>query len=267
METLLMISALRGSSAKRVTAVLPIFGYARQDKKDHQRACVTARLIADLLEVAGVDRAITIDLHASQIQGFFVKPIDNLQAEGLLCEAMHRAIITPAQRQGMDAIIVSPDAGGAKRASSVASRLGLSYAIISKMRSQANAVESMTLVGSVQDKLCIIVDDMADTCGTLVLAAETLIEHGAREVHAFVVHGVLSGPALERINKTKFLSSVVVTNTIPQDLNITKCSKLKVIDISRLLADAIRFVATDQSLTKNLVDVHRKLDSAAKAKL
>lgn len=245
MELLIMVSALRGSSAERITAVVPIYGYARQDKKDKSRAAISARLVADLMEAAGVDRVMTVDLHASQIQGFFSKPMDNLYAEDILTSHMK------ANLPSEDLVVVSPDAGGAKRASRVACKLGadVDCAIISKERLKANEVASMRLVGSVKGRIAIIVDDMADTCGTLTLACETVKAAGAREVHAYVVHGILSGPAIERINNCKHLTSVVVTNTIPQEANLKACSKLKVVDISDLIAKAIACTHSNASIS------------------
>lgn len=247
MELLIMVSALRGSSAERITAVMPIYGYARQDKKDKSRAAISARLVADLLEAAGVDRAMTVDLHASQIQGFFSKPMDNLYAEDLMLLHMHRHV----KKSGTPLVVVSPDAGGAKRASRVACKLGsdVDCAIISKERLKANEVASMRLVGSVKDRIAIIVDDMADTCGTLCLAVDTVKKLGAVEVHAYVVHGVLSGPAIDRINKCEGLTSVVVTNTMPQAVNTKNCPKLEVVDCSQLLAQAIACTHNNSSIS------------------
>jgi ribose-phosphate pyrophosphokinase len=249
MELLIMIAALRGSSAERITAVMPIYGYARQDKKDKSRAAISARLVADLLEAAGCDRVMTVDLHASQIQGFFSKPMDNLYAEDLLTSHMTQQFQRLAS--AAELVVVSPDAGGAKRASRVACKLGslVDCAIISKERLKANEVASMRLVGSVKDRIAIIVDDMADTCGTLTLAVETVKAAGALEVHAYVVHGVLSGPAIKRINECKDLTSVVVTNTVPQDANLKRCPKLQVIDISSLLATAIACTHSNNSIS------------------
>lgn len=244
MELLIMVSALRGSSAERITAVMPIYGYARQDKKDKSRAAISARLVADLLEAAGVDRAMTVDLHASQIQGFFAKPMDNLYAEDLMLMHMKKHI------KG-ELVVVSPDAGGAKRASRVACKLGadVDCAIISKERLKANEVASMRLVGSVKDRIAIIVDDMADTCGTLCLAVDTVRAAGALQVHAYVVHGVLSGPAIERINKCEGLTSVCVTNTLPQTANLKACPKLQVVDCSELIAQAIACTHNNSSIS------------------
>lgn len=250
MELMVMISAARAASAERITAVMPIYGYARQDKKDKSRAPISARLVADLLQTAGIDGSITIDLHASQIQGFFTKPMDNLYAEDYLCAHMKHAFFQKRNLKQEDIVVVSPDAGGAKRAMRVAKKLGVGCAIISKERLKANEVASMRLVGSVDGKMAILVDDMADTCGTMVLACRTVKEAGAQEVHAYVVHGVLSGPAIKRINECEALTSMVVTNTIPQCTNQQNCRKLFVVDISLILAEAIRRTHSHQSLSE-----------------
>jgi len=241
MELLIMCDAMKRASARRITAVIPCFGYARQDKKDKSRAPITGKLIANLIETAGVDRIITLDLHASQIQGFFDIPVDNLFAEPLIVRYIKRQIIG-------DIVIVSPDAGGVKRAKGIADLLGLDLAIIHKERKKINEVEGMILVGNVQDKVCVLVDDMADTCGTMALAAITLMENGAREIYACVSHGVLSGKALERIINSP-IKTIVVTNSIPQSKNLSLCDKLHVIDISPMLAEAIRRTHNGESIS------------------
>ncbi|KAL9120089.1 MAG: hypothetical protein Q9187_003357, partial [Circinaria calcarea] len=194
MELLIMISACKTASARRITAVIPNFPYARQDKKDKSRAPITAKLMANMLQTAGCNHVITMDLHASQIQGFFNVPVDNLYAE----PSTLRWIRGNLDVKGC--VIVSPDAGGAKRATSIADRLDLGFALIHKERPRPNEVSRMVLVGDVRGKTAILVDDMADTCGTLVKAANTVMEHGAREVVAIVTHGILSGNALEALN-------------------------------------------------------------------
>ncbi|KAI5801583.1 phosphoribosyltransferase-like protein [Peziza echinospora] len=242
MEMLIMINACKTASARRITAVIPNFPYARQDKKDKSRAPISAKLIANMLQVAGCNHVITMDLHASQIQGFFNVPVDNLYAE----PSMLRYI-----RENFDwrnAVIVSPDAGGAKRATAIADRLDLNFALIHKERSRPNEVSRMVLVGDVKDKIAILVDDMADTCGTLVKAAETLIDNGAREVVAIVTHGILSGKAIEAINGSK-LSRVVVTNTVPHAEKKLLCSKLHTIDIAPTLAEACRRTHNGESVS------------------
>ncbi|KAN0064856.1 hypothetical protein ACQY0O_001913 [Thecaphora frezii] len=233
MELLIMIHACKTASAKRITAVIPHFFYARQDKKDKSRAPITAKLIANMLEKAGCDHVITMDLHASQIQGFFDVPVDNLYAEPAALQYIREMV------DCNKAVIVSPDAGGAKRATSLADRLELDFALFHKERKRANEVSRMVLVGNVEGKTAILVDDMADTCGTLELAAAQLIEYGAERVLAIVTHGILSGPALERIAKSR-LEKLIVTNTLPQSQNRAKCPKIEEIDISHVLAETIR---------------------------
>merc|ERR1712121_597709 len=220
MELLIMIRAVRIASAARVTAVIPCFPYARQDKKDKSRAPISAKLVANMLSVAGADHIITMDLHASQIQGFFDIPVDNLYAEPAVLKWIKENI--PEWR---NSIIVSPDAGGAKRVTSIADRLNVDFALIHKERKKANEVSSMVLVGDAKDKIAILIDDMADTCGTICLAASKLIEAGATKVYAILTHGIFSGPALQRINNACF-EAVVVTNTIPQDLAMKNCDKI-----------------------------------------
>lgn len=243
MELLMMIRACKLASARKVTAVIPNFPYARQDRKDKSRACVTAKLVANLLQTAGADHVITMDLHASQIQGFFTIPVDNLYGEPSVVRYIQENISYKEE-----AIIISPDAGGAKRAASLADKLDLKFALIHKERQKANEVSRMVLVGDVSDKVCIIVDDMADTCGTLVKAADTLLAHGAKRVLAIVTHGILSGNAVENINNGK-LDSVVCTNTIPFEDKMKQCAKLKQIDVSPTLAEAIRRLHNGESVS------------------
>ncbi|KAH8697943.1 phosphoribosyltransferase-like protein [Talaromyces proteolyticus] len=242
MELLIMIHACRIASARSITAVIPNYPYARQDKKDKSRAPISARLVANMLQSSGANHVITMDLHASQIQGFFNVPVDNLYAE----PSSLRWI-----RENLDAdncVIVSPDAGGAKRAASLADRLKIGFALIHKERPRPNVVGRMVLVGNVEGKTAILVDDMADTCGTLAKAAATVKDHGAKEVYAMVTHGILSGPAIETIN-TSCLSGLVVTNSVPLGDKIEKCPKLKVIDISGTLAEAIRRTHNGESVS------------------
>lgn len=243
MELLIMLDGVRRGGAERITAVLPMYGYARQDKKDRSRAPITGKLVADMLHMAGASRVITMDLHASQIQGFVNYPIDNLYAMPLL----QRHIIKIMGSRD-DVVIVSPDAGGVKRAQYLASALGeLPLAIISKQRIRPNEVAGMILVGEVKGKKCVLVDDMADTCGTLVLAAKILKEHGAREVHAAVTHGVFSGDALDKIAKSE-VSSVIVTDSIPMEGKAIECSKLTVLSVADLFARAIAGAHVDESM-------------------
>ncbi|KAH8899661.1 phosphoribosyl pyrophosphokinase [Thozetella sp. PMI_491] len=242
MELLIMIHACRTASARRITAVIPNFPYARQDKKDKSRAPISAKLIANMLVTAGCNHVITMDLHASQIQGFFNVPVDNLYAEPSVLRWIEENMNT------QDCVIVSPDAGGAKRATSLADRLQTAFALIHKERPRPNVVGRMVLVGDVEDKIAILVDDMADTCGTLAKAAATLKEHKAREVIAIVTHGILSGNAIETINKS-CLSKVIVTNTVPLSDKLERCPKLRVIDVSGTIAEAIRRTHNGESVS------------------
>ncbi|XP_060535036.1 ribose-phosphate pyrophosphokinase 1 isoform X2 [Cylas formicarius] len=243
MELLIMINACKIASASRVTAVIPCFPYARQDKKDKSRAPISAKLVANMLSVAGADHIITMDLHASQIQGFFDIPVDNLYAEPAVLKWIKENI--PEWR---NSIIVSPDAGGAKRVTSIADRLNVEFALIHKERKKANEVASMVLVGDVKDRVAILVDDMADTCGTICHAAEKLSEAGATKVYAILTHGIFSGPAISRINNACF-EAVVVTNTIPQDGHMKESSKVQCIDVSMMFAEAVRRTHNGESVS------------------
>lgn len=243
MELCIMIHACKIASAKRITAVVPLFPYSRQDKKDKSRAPITAKLVANMLQKSGCDHVITMDLHASQIQGFFDVPVDNLYAEpsAILYIRTHFDL--------SNVVIVSPDAGGAKRATSMADRLGVDFALFHKERKKANEVSRMVLVGHVAGKVAILVDDMADTCGTLCLAAEHLAEAGVDKAYAIVTHGILSGKALESIEKSA-LDKLVVTNTLPQEENVRGCRKLEVIDIGPVLGEVIRRSHYGESVSK-----------------
>ncbi|XP_064607602.1 ribose-phosphate pyrophosphokinase 2 isoform X1 [Liolophura sinensis] len=243
MELLIMINACKIASALRVTAVIPCFPYARQDKKDKSRAPISAKLVANMLSTAGADHIITMDLHASQIQGFFDIPVDNLYAEPAVLKWIKENI--PEWR---NSTIVSPDAGGAKRVTSIADRLNVDFALIHKERKKANEVASMVLVGDVKDKVAILVDDMADTCGTVCHAAEKLVEAGARKAYSVCTHGIFSGPAVTRINNSIF-EAVVVTNTIPQEERMKLAPKIQSIDISIMLAEAIRRTHNGESVS------------------
>ncbi|XP_076312270.1 ribose-phosphate pyrophosphokinase 2 isoform X2 [Tachypleus tridentatus] len=243
MELLIMINACKIASASRVTAVIPCFPYARQDKKDKSRAPISAKLVANMLSVAGADHIITMDLHASQIQGFFDIPVDNLYAEPAVLKWIRENI-----QDWRDSIIVSPDAGGAKRVTAIADHLNVEFALIHKERKKANEVASMVLVGDVKDKIAILVDDMADTCGTICHAAEKLTQAGARKVYAILTHGIFSGPAISRINNACF-EAVVVTNSIPQEEHMKECLKIQCIDISMILAEAIRRTHNGESVS------------------
>ncbi|KAL6261782.1 hypothetical protein P5V15_006871 [Pogonomyrmex californicus] len=264
MELLIMINACKIASASRVTAVIPCFPYARQDKKDkggdggdsknqivmksnewkfRSRAPISAKLVANMLSVAGADHIITMDLHASQIQGFFDIPVDNLFAEPAVLKWIKENIV-----EWRNSIIVSPDAGGAKRVTSIADRLNVEFALIHKERKKANEVASMVLVGDVKDRVAILVDDMADTCGTICHAAEKLLEAGATKVYAILTHGIFSGPAINRINNACF-EAVVVTNTIPQDGHMKNCPKIQCIDVSMMFAEAVRRTHNGESVS------------------
>ncbi|XP_063540116.1 ribose-phosphate pyrophosphokinase 2-like [Cydia strobilella] len=235
MELFIMINACKIASAFRVTAVIPCFPYSRQDKKEKSRAPIAAKLLANLISVAGADHVITIDLHASQIQGFFNIPVDNLYAEPAVTKWIQENI--PEWRSS---VMVSPDAGGVKRMTAIADRLDIDFAIIHKERQRAvETDESTVLVGDVNNRTAIMVDDLADTCDTIVKGAQKLREAGANKVYAIVTHGVLAGNAIEKINNSS-LEAFVITNTIPQDKLMKICPKLQIIDISMMLAEAIR---------------------------
>ena len=231
MELLLMIDACNRSSAKRITAVMPYYGYSRQDKKVAPRVPISAKLVADLLTVAGTKRLITMDLHAGQIQGFFSIPVDNLFVAPVFIEHIRSLFQN-------DLVVVSPDAGGVERARAYAKRLDADLAIIDKRRSAPNKAQAMAVVGDVRDKIAVILDDMVDTAGTLTEAAEALKRVGAKEIHAGCAHPVLSGPAVERI-KASCLKSVLVTDTIPLQKAARECEKIKVLTIAELVGEAI----------------------------
>jgi ribose-phosphate pyrophosphokinase len=230
-ELLLLIDALKRSSAIRVTAVIPYFGYARQDKKVAPRVPISAKLVADLLDTTGVDRVITMDLHAGQIQGFFNVPVDNLYAAPIIIDDIKT-------RFSGDLVVVSPDAGGVERARAYAKRLDAGLAIVDKRRSAPNQAKAMAIIGDVQDKVAIVVDDMVDTAGTLTEAAGVIQEKGAKEVHAYCTHPVLSGPAIDRI-KDSSLNSLVATDTIPLSEEARACDKIKTLSIAKLVGEAI----------------------------
>lgn len=245
MELLVMTDALKRASAARVTAVIPYFGYARQDRKVAPRTPITSKLVADLIATAGIHRVLTIDLHAGQIQGFFNIPVDHLYAAPVMLDEIRSRF---AER----VVVVSPDAGGTERARAFAKRLDAGLAIIDKRRSGPNVSEVMHIIGDVAGEICIIVDDMIDTAGTLCQAARALKEKGAREVYACATHAVLSGPALERINES-CLEEVVVTNSIPLDDKAKVCPKLRVLSVAELLAEAIRRINGDESVSSLFV--------------
>lgn len=230
-ELLLMIDGFRRSSAQRITAVIPYYGYARQDKKVAPRVPISAKLVANLLTIAGANRIITMDLHAGQIQGFFDIPVDNLFAAPVLLDYIKTQFNT-------NLIIVSPDAGGVERARAFAKRLSAELAIVDKRRDAPNQAKAMAVIGDVKDKVAVILDDMVDTAGTLTEAAEALSKQGAKEVHACCAHPVLSGPAIDRI-KNSALETVVISDTIPLSSEAAECEKFKVLSISKLIGEAI----------------------------
>jgi ribose-phosphate pyrophosphokinase len=230
-ELLLMLDALKRSSASRVTAVIPYYGYARQDKKVAPRVPISAKLVADMMTTAGANRIITMDLHAGQIQGFFDVPVDNLFAAPVILDYMRG-------RFQDNLVVVSPDTGGVVRARAFAKRLNADLAIIDKRREKPNEAKAMAVIGDVQDKIAIILDDMADTAGTLTEAAAAVTNRGAREVHACCSHPVLSGPAVDRLTDSA-LSSLVVTDTIPLSTKAAACDKIKVLSIAPLVGEAI----------------------------
>jgi ribose-phosphate pyrophosphokinase len=231
-ELLLLLDACNRSSTSRITAVIPYYGYARQDKKVAPRVPISARLIADMITMAGADRVITMDLHAAQIQGFFNIPVDNLFATPVILDYIKENF------NGDDIIIVSPDAGGVERARAFAKRLNAGLAIIDKRRDAPNEAKAMAVIGNVSGKTAIILDDMADTAGTLTEAAAAVMKNGAKEIHACCTHPVLSGPAVHRITDS-VLSSLMVTDTIPLNDNARACNKIKVLSISKLFGEAI----------------------------
>jgi ribose-phosphate pyrophosphokinase len=245
MELLLMIDACNRSSAKRITAVIPYYGYSRQDKKVAPRVPISAKLVADLLTVSGTKRLITMDLHAGQIQGFFNIPVDNLFAAPILIEYIR-------ENFNDKLVIVSPDAGGVERARAFAKRLNADLAIIDKRRSAPNKAQAMAVVGDVRNKVAVILDDMVDTAGTLTEAADAILQAGAREVHASCAHGVLSGPAVDRIEASS-LKSLVITDTVPLRPNAEDCEKIRVLTISDLVGEAIIRSHTGDSVTSLFV--------------
>jgi ribose-phosphate pyrophosphokinase len=241
MELLIMVDALRRSSARRITAVIPYYGYGRQDRKVQARAPITAKLVADLITASGTDRVLCLELHAGQIQGFFNLPVDNLFATPVLLAAIR-------ERIGTDVTVISPDAGGVERARAYAKRLDTSLAIIDKRREKANVSQVMNIIGEVEDRVCIMVDDMADTAGTLTEASRALVEAGARGVFALATHPVLSGPAIKRIEESP-IEEMIVTDSIALRADARECKKLKVVSISGLLAEAIRRINNEESVS------------------
>lgn len=243
MELILMIDALRRASAHRITAVIPYFGYARQDRRVRSaRVPISAKAIADMMSAVGVDRVMTMDLHADQIQGFFSVPVDNVYGSPVLLDDI--------QRQNYENIVVvSPDVGGVVRARAVAKQLDdADLAIIDKRRPQANQAQVMHIIGDVKDRTCLLVDDMVDTAGTLCKAAEALKKHGAKRVVAYATHPVLSGAALDNL-RGSLLDELVITDTIPLNAEAKRCNKIRQLTISGLLAEAVRRVSNEESIS------------------
>ncbi|GFM38375.1 ribose-phosphate diphosphokinase [Desulfovibrio psychrotolerans] len=240
MQLCLMLDALKRASVGRVTAVVPYYGYARQDRKVVPRAPISAKVVADFLTTAGMHRLVTVDLHAGQIQGFFNTPVDNLYAAPVILDYLRDI-------QG-DIVMVSPDAGGVERARAFAKRLNAGLAIIDKRRDQPNQAQAMHVIGDVKGKVAVVVDDMIDTAGTMVAAARVLMENGAKEVMACATHPVLSGPAIERLNNSAF-SKVLVTDTVPLGDKLEHCDKITVLSIASLLARSIHNIHTESSVS------------------
>ncbi len=246
MELLIMTDALKRASAATITAVIPYYGYARQDRKAAPRTPITAKLVADLITTSGVDRVVTIDLHAGQIQGFFNIPVDNLYAAPVILDYLKTRF------KGEEVVMVSPDAGGTERARAFAKRLGCTLAVIDKRRTGPNVAEVMHLIGDVRGKISIILDDMIDTAGTLTQAAKALKENGASSIYACATHGVLSGPAIERINNSD-IEEIVLTDTIPLGDKGQQSGKVRMLSVADLLAEAIRRIHEDESVSSLFV--------------
>jgi ribose-phosphate pyrophosphokinase len=242
MELLIMVDALKRASARRITAVMPYFGYARQDRRPRStRVPISAKVVANLLETVGVERVLTMDLHADQIQGFFDIPVDNIYASPVLLADLK-------SKSYRDLVVVSPDVGGVVRARALAKQLGCDLAIIDKRRPTANVSEVMHVIGEIEGRNCVIMDDMIDTAGTLVKAAEVLKERGAKSVYAYCTHSVFSGPAIERIAKSA-LDEVVITNTIPLSDAAKACKKIRQLSVAFLFAETIRRITDGESVT------------------
>ena len=241
MEIMLMVDALKRSSAGRITAVLPYYGYSRQDRRPRSaRVAISAKVVANMLQEAGVDRVLIMDLHADQIQGFFDIPVDNIYASPILLSDL-------VEKHYDDLLVVSPDVGGVVRARALAKRLNCDLAIIDKRRPKANVSEVMNIIGEVEGRNCVIMDDMVDTAGTLTKAAEVLKERGAKKVIAYCTHAVLSGPAIERISNSP-LDELVVTDTIPLNEEAKKCKKIRQLSCAALLAETIRRISKGDSV-------------------
>ncbi|MCP4503681.1 MAG: ribose-phosphate pyrophosphokinase [Deltaproteobacteria bacterium] len=246
MEMLVMIDALKRASAEEITAVIPYYGYARQDRKVAPRAPITAKLVADLIQAAGATRIISMDLHAGQIQGFFNVPFDHLYAMPIMLDDMKERLLENTEPE--DLVVVSPDAGGVERARAYAKRLRAGLAIIDKRRTGPNVAEVMHIIGSVENKRVVIIDDMVDTAGTLTAAARAVITEGAKEVIAYTTHPVLSGPAIDRLNGSP-LKELVVSNTIPLSTAGEASPKIRQVSVAPLVAEAIKRVHTGESIS------------------
>ena len=242
MELFIMVDALKRASARRITAVIPYFGYARQDRRPRStRVPISAKVVANMLEAVGVNRLLTMDLHADQIQGFFDIPVDNIYASPVLLSDLK-------SKNYEDLVVVSPDVGGVVRARALAKQLGCDLAIIDKRRPKANVSEVMHVIGEIENRNCVIMDDMIDTAGTLVKAAEVLKERGAKSVYAYCTHPVFSGPALERIRNSE-LDEVVITNTIPLSSEAQPIKKIRQLSVAFLFAETIRRISDGESVT------------------
>jgi ribose-phosphate pyrophosphokinase len=247
MELCIMVDALKRASARRITAVIPYFGYARQDRRPRSRRVpISAKVVANMLEAVGVERLLTMDLHADQIQGFFNIPVDNIYASPILLSDLKG-------KSYADLVVVSPDVGGVVRARALAKQLGCDLAIIDKRRPKANVSEVMHVIGEIENRNCVIMDDMIDTAGTLVKAAEVLKERGARHVFAYCTHPVFSGPAVERISGSQ-IDEVVITNTIPMVDSARQCGRIRQLSVAFLFAETIRRISDGESVTSLFSD-------------
>lgn len=249
MELLIMADALRRSSAKRITAVIPYFGYSRQDRRSKARTPISAKLVANMLVGAGIERILTVDLHAAQIQGFFDIPVDNLYASPVFALDLRSQF----KDRLSDVMIVSPDVGGVARARELAKRINAPLSIVDKRREKPGEVAEMTIIGDVSDKICIIVDDICDTAGTLCKAAELLASNGASEVHAYITHGVLSDPAVERVSKS-VMKSLVITDSIASTPESRSAPNIRIVSLAPLLAQAIQNTAYGNSVSSLFED-------------
>lgn len=248
MEVIVMTDALRRASAGRITAVIPYFGYARQDRRVRSsRVPITARVVADMLTTAGVDRLLTVDIHAEQIQGFFHVPMDNIYGSPIILDYIQKSQI-------QNPVIVSPDIGGVVRARAIAKRLNVDLAIIDKRRPKANEAQVMHIIGDIQGRHCLVIDDIVDTAGTLCKAAQALMEHGAAAVSAYCIHPVLSGKAIENIQNS-VLTELVVTDTIPLRPEAQKCQKIKQLSLAKLLSQSIQRINQEESISELFSDV------------